>query len=203
MPNNGTTKREKILKDDKVNRILQLVESIRSGENEASFDELLKFFSKTVFSLSTAFNLPEAELEDVRQEGRMALYRAAKSYDASRGVKFTTYAAACMSNAMLNFVKRYNADRLSSGEMLELDADKAADSETTEGVVFSEQLSDMLCKKGFAGLSENERSVLVMKLSGLKTAQISKKTGKSPKSVDNTLFRAREKLRRYLELGDK
>lgn len=203
MPNNGTTKREKILKDDKVNRILQLVESIRSGENEASFDELLKFFSKTVFSLSTAFNLPEAELEDVRQEGRMALYRAAKSYDASRGVKFTTYAAACMSNAMLNFVKRYNADRLSSGEMLELDADKAADSETTEGVVFSEQLSDMLCKKGFAGLSENERSVLVMKLSGLKTAQISKKTEKSPKSVDNTLFRAREKLRRYLELGDK
>lgn len=203
MPNNGTTKREKILKDDKVNRILQLVESVRSGENEASFDELLEFFSKTVFSLSTAFNLPEAELEDVRQEGRMALYRAAKSYDASRGVKFTTYAAACMSNAMLNFVKRYNADRLSSGEMLELDADKAADSETTEGVVFSERLSDMLCKKGFAGLSENERNVLVMKLSGLKTAQISKKTGKSPKSVDNTLFRAREKLRRYLELGDK
>lgn len=203
MPNNGTTKREKILKDDTVNRILQLVESVRSGENEASFDELLEFFSKTVFSLSTAFNLPEAELEDVRQEGRMALYRAAKSYDASRGVKFTTYAAACMSNAMLNFVKRYNADRLSSGEMLELDADKAADSETTEGVVFSEQLSDMLCKKGFAGLSENERNVLVMKLSGLKTAQISKKTGKSPKSVDNTLFRAREKLRRYLELGDK
>lgn len=203
MPNNGTTKREKILKDDKVNRILQLVESVRSGENEASFDELLEIFSKTVFSLSTAFNLPEAELEDVRQEGRMALYRAAKSYDASRGVKFTTYAATCMSNAMLNFVKRYNADRLSSGEMLELDADEAADSETTEGVVFSEQLSDMLCKKGFAGLSENERNVLVMKLSGLKTAQISKKTGKSPKSVDNTLFRAREKLRRYLELGDK
>lgn len=130
----------------------------------------------------------------------MALYRAVKSYDESRGASFTTYAVACISNALVNFVKRYNTLCVPFGKTEEIN-DDIPESDTTDGIVFSNNLSNMLyVMKGFANLSENERNVLVMKLGGFKNKEISEKTGKTPKSVDNTLFRARKKLRDYLGL---
>ena len=57
----------------------------------------------------------------------------------------------------------------------------------------------MLSTDGFAGLSGYEREVIELKLSGLMTRDIAKKLGKSAKSIDNTLFRARKKLREHID----
>lgn len=48
-------------------------------------------------------------------------------------------------------------------------------------------------------LSDSERQILNYKLSGIGIAEISVLTGRKTKSVENTLFRARKKLRARLD----
>ena len=180
--------------------ILRLVMAVKNNDT-ASFVELLGVFSKAISSLATGFNLPHSEFDDLCQEGRMALYRAAVSYDENKGATFSTYASACMNNAMVSFVNKYNA---SVSSIVASDVDDGviegtASVQTAETEFFSEELKELLATKGFAGLSETERKTVFLKACGYKTSEISEKTGKSAKSVDNTLFRARKKLRSYID----
>ena len=46
------------------------------------------------------------ELDDLLQEGRFAMLEAAKSYDATSGTKFSTYAAVVMKNAMSDLCRK-------------------------------------------------------------------------------------------------
>ena len=125
----------------------------------------------------------------------MALYRAALSYD-ENVAQFSTYAITCMTNAMITFAKKYAAQN--AGKSYDL-APEDCESESVHGVVTALELEELLAKDGFAGLSDYERRVMSMKLSGYKVGEIAKKLGKMPKSVENTLFRARQKLKKHID----
>lgn len=179
--------------DAKTEKIAGLVNRVRNNDT-ASFLELLGFYSHTISSLAYSFSLPASEHEDLCQEGRMALYRAAMSYD-EKSAKFSTYAITCMTNAMITFAKKYrvqNPDK-EYGIVAEDCEDK-----TAQLIPFVE-LEEMLSKDGFAGLSAYERRVLSMKLSGYKVGEIAKKLERQPKSIENTLFRARQKLKKHID----
>lgn len=169
------------------------------NNDTASFVELLGIFSKTVSSLAGAFHLPHGEFDDLCQEGRMALYRAAMSYDENKQASFSTYAAVCMNNAMVNFVNKYNASVGGMAPVGSDDVEAVSTAGAPDDIAFSEQFRQLLSTRGFAGLSETERKAVFLKVCGYKTSEISEKTGKSAKSVDNTLFRARKKLRSYID----
>lgn len=191
----------KNLENKRETEILKLVNAVKSNDT-ASFIELLGIFSKAISTLAHGYRLPDGEFDDLCQEGRMALYRAAISYDKSKGASFSTFASVCMTNAMISFVNKYNASvsRIISAEDV---------GDTVEGItskngvpedsVFSRQFKQLLATKGFAGLSETERKAVFLKACGYRTSEISEKTGRSAKSVDNTLFRARKKLRSYID----
>ena len=89
---------------DNDEKIRELVNAVKNN-NTASFLELLGIYSRTIGALAVSFSLPSSEREDLCQEGRMALYRAAMGYDGG-SVKFSTYAVTCMTNAMINFSKK-------------------------------------------------------------------------------------------------
>lgn len=44
--------------------------------------------------------------EDIISEGMLGLCKAADTFDESRGVRFSTYAAMCIRNAMLMFIRK-------------------------------------------------------------------------------------------------
>ncbi len=46
--------------------------------------------------------------DDIISEGMIGLVKAARSYDEKRGTKFSTYAALCIRNEMLMFLRRLN-----------------------------------------------------------------------------------------------
>ena len=125
----------------------------------------------------------------------MALYRAAMSYD-EVSASFTTYAITCMTNAMITFAKKYNAQN--AGKAYDVSPEDCGKQDES-GVVTSVELDELLSKDGFAGLSGYERRVMAMKLSGYKAGEIAKRLGKETKSVENTLFRARQKLRKHID----
>ena len=182
-------------RDAKTNEAVNgLVLKVKNNDT-ASFVELLGIYSQTISTLAYSFSLPASEQEDLCQEGRMALYRAAMSYD-EVSASFTTYAVTCMTNAMITFAKKYNAQN--AGKAYDVSPEECTKADEA-GVVTSVELDELLAKDGFAGLSEYERRVMAMKLSGYKVGEIAKKLGKETKSVENTLFRARQKLRKHID----
>lgn len=193
-------KERKDLENNTDTKVLQLVDAVKNNDT-ASFVELLGIFSKAISALASSYRLPCSEFDDLCQEGRMALYRAAVSYDSTKGASFFTYAQACMTNAMVSFVNKYNA---SASTLAVTDdeggiVDVSTTRSTPEDEAFSIHLRELLSTRGFAGLSETERKTVFLKACGYKTGEISKKTGKSSKSVDNTLFRARIKLKNFMD----
>lgn len=176
-----------------VNELVSLVK----GNDTSAFLELLGLFSHTISLLASSFGLPQSEHEDLCQEGRMALYRACLSYD-ENNAQFSTYAASCMTNAMINFAKKYNAESFGAKDFDEA-SQQMLESDSAEAVYFANSVYGMLREKGAMGLSSYELKVMSLAVSGHKTGEIAKKLGKSTKSVENTLFRARKKLKGVLD----
>ena len=180
---------------DQINHKINSLVSAVKGNDTASFVELLGHFSRAITALAYSFSLPDSEYQDLCQEGRMALYRAAVSYD-EKSASFSTYAITCMTNAMLSFSKKYIA--LNKGTVYGIDPE-LYESVAADPHNFQTDTFDLLSQEGFAGLSAYERKVMRYKLFGYKVSEIAKKLDKQPKSIENTLFRARKKLRAYID----
>jgi len=171
-----------------------LVNAVKNKDTEA-FVELLGIFSRTISILASSFSLPKSEHEDLCQEARMALYRAAMSYDGV-SAKFSTYAASCMTNAMITFASKYKTDGAETVDGL--DVEKNADS-ASDAFITELEYRELLGESGsFSAFSDYERQVLNLRLSGYKVREIAKMLSKSTKSVENTLFRARAKIKAYI-----
>lgn len=171
-----------------------LVLAVKNND-AAAFLALLGHFSKAISALVNSFSLPESEHADLYQEGRIALYRAAMSYD-EKNAKFSTYAITCMTNAMISFAKRYKAQNM--GKAYGVLPEDCEDEAYSSGIS-SVEIDELLRRDGFAGLSDYERQVMSLKFTGYKVGEIAKKLGKEPKSVENTLFRARQKLKKHID----
>ena len=181
-----------------------LAKKARRGEVSA-FVELLGHYSGLICAKASSFGLPKDEFEDLCQEGRLALYRAVITYDENTA-EFSTYAGACIRNSMISWAKKVSRDaKVISDAQAQEDSQSVSafeNSQVCDGVherVAAESLLDELLHSEKAGLSDYERKVIGLKIAGFGTAEISGYLGKSAKSVENTLFRARTKLKKYLE----
>ncbi|MGN1262469.1 MAG: sigma factor, partial [Prevotella sp.] len=72
---------------DSEERILS--ERIKKGDEKA-LDELTKANLKFVVSIANKFKNKGVDIEDLISEGNLALIRAAKNFDAERGVRFVS-----------------------------------------------------------------------------------------------------------------
>ncbi len=176
----------------------QLAEAVKNNDTLA-FVELLGVYSRIISLMALSFNLPRDEFDDLCQEGRIALYRACIGYDVNNGA-FSTYACACIRNAMTDFASRYGKQKSAESDVSldDIAPDKVSGESVDDEVAASFLLSSVLTSDE-AGLSKKEKLILGKRISGETVAEISKSTGDSEKSVQNALFRARTKLRRFLK----
>ena len=187
-------------KNDK-NRIEALAAAAKSNDRYA-FVELTGIFSPFIIALARSFNISESEFEDLCQEGRIALYKAVCCYNEDKS-SFTTFARVCIKNAMTSFIRSYSAESKNSVGNISLD-DVDAEYITTlakstpEDTLIATEFINELENAINTILSESERLVIKYKLSGIGSPEISVIVGKDIKSVENTLFRARKKLKDYL-----
>ncbi len=185
-------------KNDK-NKI-EAAAALAAKDEKYAFIELAGMFSPYISSLARSFDIPSGEYDDLCQIGMIALYKAVKTYETSRQ-SFTTYARVCIKNAMVSFVRDYyRKNKLDGGVSLDDLAGEYLPSDpgdTPEDRLLAGEFIKTI-GAGISSLSEAERTALRLKLSGMGTAQISVMLGKDIKSVENTLFRARKKLRTFL-----
>lgn len=183
------------------NKIEALVLSAENNDKYA-FVELVGIFSPYITYLANSFNV-SSEFDDICQEGRIALYQAVRSYDSSKS-SFTTFARICIKNAMTSFIRTYSNETkkaLWNISLDDVDTDVlASDSvQTPEETFMAAEFVKDLENAVNTVLSEAERQVIRCRLSGIGAAETSVIVGKDIKYVENSLFRARKKLKKYLE----
>ncbi len=184
----------KSLEDEK------LVELYKSG-NASAFEELYSRYIGKVKYVARKLFLLGADYEDLWQEGLFGLIKAVNSYK-PYGSSFSTYATLCIKTSLYTAVKKYSGNS-------SLPLNQSASYEVLDKIGLSGKMpeDESIEKEGVkelkklieSNLTENELSVLKLYLLGLSYEEISKKTGKNIKSIDNALQRARKKIEKCLK----
>lgn len=177
----------------------QLVLSAKSGDKEAE-ENLLNKYSPLVKAIAARFFLVGGESEDLVQEGMVGLYSAINGYNKT-SANFSTYAYACIRNAVVDAVKKSRGDKYSAlnnfVSIVEI-GDKISPISPEDEVILQESRREFL-QKISKNLSSLEFKVTVMYLDGMSIGEISSALQKEQKSVSNALARAKSKLvKQYL-----
>lgn len=164
--------------------------------DKAAESLILNKYSPLAKSVSAGFFLIGGTDEDLFQEAMVGLYSAISGYSPQNGANFKTYAYRCMRNAVIDAVKKNAAAKNKalndSVPILEISGGfSPADPE--DELIRQEQRGEFLQKISKL-LSSFEFKATVMYLDGLSASEIAASMGKSPKSVDNALNRAKYKI---------
>lgn len=182
----------------------ELIEKAKAGDQE-SFAEIVREYNVLVKKIVRKFFLVGAELEDLQQEGIIALCNAVSSYDENKEASFRTYATLCIKRAIISTIKKFNSKSsklLSDSVSLEDDFDDDDDLIIVipstkmlpdDKLIWKEKLEEI--KKFVAqNLSTYEKLVLSEYLKGKSYNQIAQAVNKNATSVENALSRIRAKL---------
>lgn len=143
--------------------------------------------------------LTSLEDDDFLQEAYLALYLAAKSYKPERGASFRTYASHCMANHLKNVVRNHsNVKNQALNVAVSIDdvsVNISDISPTPEELYESQEDFSAVLNQIHISLSDFEKDVLALYLSGYKRSQMAESLNVPVKSVDNALGRIRKKLK--------
>jgi RNA polymerase sporulation-specific sigma factor len=182
---------------------IELAAMAKAGDS-AALDVLMHRYKNLVRSRAAMFFLTGGDRDDLIQEGMIGLYKAVCDYDAAKG-SFNAFAALCVNRQIMSAVKASARQKhqmlndslnleTSDGDALDLDSlPTAHDSDPASLLVGRETYRDIGSSLK-ERLSPLEYEVLTLHISGASRDEIAEATGKSKKSVDNTLTRARRKM---------
>lgn len=135
----------------------------------------------------------EHEVDDLVQDGLMALISAVSTYKADYGTKFSTYANTCIENRMKNSLSKTNNDNkvlYHSNEFVDDFTDI-----TPESILIEKEKTQELYSKIINILSEKEWNVFRLFLTGSTYDQMARQLNLPLKVVDNAMQRVRRKLK--------
>ncbi|MDE7083547.1 MAG: sigma-70 family RNA polymerase sigma factor [Clostridia bacterium] len=180
----------------------ELIKKSRSGDKSA-LEEILNKYSNLVQAITARFFLHGGESEDLVQEGMVGLYSAINGFEEG-GANFSSYAYACIRNAVLDAIKKSlgakNAALNDFVPIVEIGEEISPLSPEDE-VIKRENRREFL-QKISKTLSSTEFKVIVMQLDGMSVAEISAALDKPQKSVSNALSRAKSKLEKLYRKED-
>lgn len=163
-------------------------------EDERAYSELISRFLPTVRRLAHVYSSNPSDQDDLFSEGLLGLMNSVKTFKSDKDTSFSTYAGVCISNRMINALKK--SDRISKREE-NIDDHIVSKGDSPESIVLErEAVSELI--DGLQYLSKLEREVFNLYIHGESYTDISNALGISAKSVDNALLRVRTKLRKRL-----
>lgn len=191
---------------------LEVIKEAQAGDDEA-MAYLLEKYKSMVRALSRPLFLMDGDKDDLLQEGMIGLFKAIRTYDASKDASFETFANLCISSQLYSAIKMSNRQKnMPLNSYIPIDAAESGDSssemerslrfdralvawqQNPEEIVIGEESAKNIEKRLFSRLSRMERDVLSLFLKGLTYQEIAEKLGKSPKAIDNALQRIKGKL---------
>lgn len=190
----------------------ELVNMAQSGNLDAE-EALIRKYKETVKIKANMYFMAGADEDDVVQEGMIGLFKAIRQYDFNRDVAFGTFAGVCITRQIISAIRTADRDKHKAlNTYISLSRPMSSDSEE---IMLADTLKDTMVENPEALLvikdvvyyilhndgnifSEFEMQVLNELLKGSNYEKISKKTGKSTKSVNNAMQRVKRKIVDYL-----
>ncbi len=172
----------------------ELAITAKNGDSEAGV-VLLKRYTGLIKSRALAYYNGAVEMEDLMQEGIIALYQCIKSFNPD-AASFSTFARLCVDRALISEAraisrkKRIPKDKLISLDDMEPTATSLSPEEM---LIQTEDVSDL--KNNLrTKLSKLEYKTLMLYLHNFSVAETAAALAVSEKSVNNALYRIRNKL---------
>lgn len=191
----------------------ELIDRLRRGETPI-MDYICDKYKNLVRSKAKSMFILGADSEDLIQEGMIGLFKAVRDYDMGRDASFFTFAELCVSRQMYTAVQASKRQKhLPLNTYVSLDNSALYDDR--EGNGLAELLSDrvelspeeqFLDKERVTWLegqidrelSDFEKQVLDLYITGMSYSQIARVLGRDEKATDNALQRLKAKVRKML-----
>lgn len=158
--------------------------------------ELISRHLNIVFTCARGFSL-SADYEELVSDGMDGLLTAVRSYDPEKG-EFAAFAAVCVKNRMRNTIKKHLRHNAGLSDATAEELEEIPDpNPTPEEVVIERESSLSILENIRRMLTETELRCIEGAALGFTYDEIAEKLGIDRKSVDNALFRARAKLRKF------
>ena len=193
----------------------ELIKMYRAGDEQA-IECIFERYKHIVRKKAKAMFLAGGDSDDLIQEGMIGLYKAVRDYDEKSTASFMTFASMCINRQILNAVTASKRKRdvplnsyVSFDEPVDPDNDtqiKLVDilrsdrEQNPERIFIDRENADSLEDRMNDVLSDFEKNVLELYMSGLNYIAISKSLGKPPKSIDNAIQRIRNKVDKITNL---
>ena len=137
------------------------------------------------------------EVDDLVQEGLIALLQAIPQFDPAKEKRFSAFAQVCICNRMRSFLRRErNAASPAEDLLEEMEArGELVDPDTPESILLEREAFRDACLQVMTQLSDREWRILQVLLDGASYQDAADKLGVSVKSIDNAMQRIRRKMR--------
>ena len=193
----------------------ELICRLRDGE-ETIMDYIMEKYKNLVRKNAQNMYILGAEEQDLIQEGMIGLFNAIKDYDSGRDASFFTFADLCISRRMYNAIKASkrekhtplnnyvslygdNDDKNLDGKSGVIELLSAGEISNPENLLIDKENVERIENLVEQELSNFEKQVFDLYITGMKYGQIAKVLGKDEKSTDNALQRIKNKLKKALQ----
>jgi len=193
----------------------ELLVKYHQGEDEV-IDYLMTKYKSVVLKKVRTMYLLGGETEDLIQEGMIGLIKAVRDYDESQGATFHTFANLCVSRQMytaieragrkkhipLNFYVSIYEEKESKDDKRQpplIETMKSEIENDPEALYFGKEYTEVFLGKLKERLSHLENQVLSQYLIGTDYKGIAEALGKSPKTIDNAIWRFKQKAEKLLQ----
>lgn len=194
----------------------ELIDRLRDGEEQIT-DYLMDKYKNLVRSKARSMYILGGDNDDLIQEGMIGLLKAIRGYDCGRDASFYTFAELCISRQMytavqssgrqkhapLNTYISLYANMADDGENSEdaklVDALASSKEKNPEEVFIDRENVEKLQEIIETELSDFEKQVLDLYLTGMGYIQVAKVLGRDEKSTDNALQRIKMKIKKAMQ----
>ncbi len=194
----------------------QLIIRIHDGDEPDIVDYIMNKYKGLVRKKAASMYILGADKDDLIQEGMIGLFKAIRDYDYGRDASFSTFADLCISRQMYSAIKSQArkkhgplnsyisiyASREDSENSLEAPLEEILEADPNfvpEKYVIDQENLQLLEEEIDRELTNLERQVLDLYITGMSVKKISAVLGRDEKSTDNALQRIRHKLKKYLK----
>jgi len=191
----------------------EIITGIREGENHL-VDVLMNRYKDMVKIKANSMFILGAEPQDLIQEGMIGLVKAMQDYDMGRDTSFSTFAQLVVNRQLYKAISASNRQKhvplnsyisMFGNENDKDDEDSKLIAKLTSGrdsnpeeMIIDRENVETLEKKIEEVLSEKEKQVLDLSITGMGYVEIAKVLGMDEKAADNAIQRARGKIKKLI-----
>ena len=194
----------------------EIILMYRDGEEDAA-GFLMNKYKNLVRKKAGSMYILGADKEDLIQEGMIGLFKAVRDYDMGRDVNFYTFADLCVSRQMYTAVQASNRQKhLPLNTYISIYSQNMSMEEGTEEydlintlttpkeanpeeLVIEQENMEQMEHAILRELSELEKQVFELHLTGMNYTEIAKVLGRDEKSTDNALQRMKAKIKKIIK----